>query len=869
MALLLDILKWTEESLSPWQRDAVRRLFQTAGGLSQEDFDCLYQLLKAEYGLPMPMLITAVPLTVNHLPSALAIGETMVLKTIRDLKNVNRIAGNQSLHLAPLGMSVIYGGNGSGKSGYVRVMKQACRARDQGEYIHPDATDIDAQDLVPEAVFDVELNGLSKSVQWSRNEDAPDELATVAVFDAHCARAYLTAENDVAYLPYGLDVLERLANDVISEIKGRLEAEIATINVDPQPFQHLMGETKVGQVISSLSGNTDVAVVKALAELTELEKKRLTELSTALAEGDPGLRAEELRRSAARFKQLASRIESVADWVSEAAVNRLIAVDNDAVAAYRAEKLAALALQSGEVLLPGTGEQVWKAMFDAARKFSTETAYPDHTFPHVGDAAVCPLCQQSLKNEGERLARFEKYIQDDVAKVAAQQRRMLQAAKERITSADLGIGLDESLIGELTSLNETVVSTTLLFHETIKRRRDWVLGALETHKWQDIPGFEESPRSILRTLSVRQLLSARTFARAVDEEKKKALAQELAELAAREKLAASLEGVLALIGQIQIRDSLTKCEKGLKTKPISDKSKEFASNAVTNTLKTSLDEEFRAVGIGHLKTKLKARNQKGVIKHQLILDLPTSNRLEQILSEGEQRAMALGAFLAELRLANHSGAIVFDDPVSSLDHKRRGFFAKRLAKESVNRQVVVFTHDVVFLDQLRGACEALNLSPSFCFLEANNGFYGNVSTGLPWAHKNYKERIDSLEKTQKQFEKLPWPTDPSEQLSGDMIRQYSFLRATIERVTQDFILNGAVQRFRDYIDVKRLEKVVGLEESEVAEILRLNQRCHDVTEAHDPSSVKNEPCPTCEEFRRDIADLKALIARIIDRRTAA
>jgi hypothetical protein len=352
----------------------------------------------------------------------------------------------------------------------------------------------------------------------------------------------------------------------------------------------------------------------------------------------------------------------------------------------------------------------------------------------------------------------------------------------------------------------------------------------------------------------------------VDEVKKKSLIEKREGLRARLNLSACLDAVLALIDRFKMRQALKACEQDLKTRPISDKSKEFASGAVTVALKNALDEEFKTLGIGHIQTKLKDRNDKGKIKHQLLLDLPTTNKLEQILSEGEQRAIALGSFLAELKLANHACGIVFDDPVSSLDHRRRGRVAKRLAVESRQRQVLIFTHDVVFLQQLRDQCDKLNLQPYFCQLEANSGFYGNVSEGLPWTHKSYGERIDFLEKAHKRFEKMPWPADPSEELAREMIRQYSFLRATIERVAQDFILGGTVQRFKDYIDVKKLKLVVGLQESEVDEILRINQRCHDLVEAHDPSSAKDEPPPTPDELKQDIADLQNLIQGITTRR---
>lgn len=868
MALLDDILIWTETKLPDWQRDAVRRLFQQEDGLSSNDYSELYTLLKAAHGLSIPLALTPEPLKAAHLPAALQTGEDVILKTVRDLRHVNRIAPGQKLNFAPSGMTVIYGGNASGKSGYTRVMKRACRARDRAEKVHPNAHDPAAQNCVPQATFDIEINGSPKPLQWVADNDSPDELATIAVFDSHCARSYLTAEQDVAYLPYGLDVVENLANIVLPELSRRLEEEITGINIDHQPFNHLLGNTEVGKLISTLNDNTHPMKVKDMGTLSEIETRRIAELDIALAETDPVAKAKDLRLSAGRIKELAGRIEAALSWVSDESIKTLREADNNAISANQAEKKAAEALQAGETLLPGTGEQVWKVLFDAARKFSTEIAYPKHDFPHTAEGAVCPLCQQPLLGAGERLTRFNEYIQNDVAKAATQQRQKVEAAKTKIERADLSIGLDESVVGELASLDDTVVSMAYAFQSSIETRRIWMLSSLDSHVWDAIPPLGENPRTSLRNLSALQLKSARIFAKAADESKKKALTNEREELRARQNLSACLDAVLALIDRCKKRHALKTCEKDLKTKPISDKSKEFASSAVTGTLKKALDDEFKGLGIGHIKTKLKDRNDKGKIMHQLLLDLPTVNKLEQILSEGEQRAIALGSFLAELKLANHNGGIVFDDPVSSLDHKHRRKVAKRLASESKQRQVLVFTHDVVFLQQLNDECQKLNVPPMFCFLEANGGYYGNVCDGLPWGHKSYKERIDSLEKAQKRFEKLPWPSDPPEELSREIIRQYSFLRATIERVVQDFVLNGTVQRFRDYIEVKNLGKVVGLKQSDVDEINRLHQRCHDLVEAHDPSSPKNEPPPTPDELEQDIIDLKSLIQEINNRRNA-
>lgn len=68
----------------------------------------------------------------------------------------------------------------------------------------------------------------------------------------------------------------------------------------------------------------------------------------------------------------------------------------------------------------------------------------------------------------------------------------------------------------------------------------------------------------------------------------------------------------------------------------------------------------------------------------------------KVFSEGEQRAIAIANFLTEVQMDTRNGGIVLDDPVCSLDHKRRSLIVKRLLEEVKKRQVVVFTHEITF-----------------------------------------------------------------------------------------------------------------------------------------------------------------------------
>jgi energy-coupling factor transporter ATP-binding protein EcfA2 len=769
MSLLDDILAWAADELTVWQRDAVRRLFHKQD-FDQQDYDELYAMLKSAQGLPDPQNRTPVPLAQEHLPVHTGNTTPVILRAMRDLKDVNRIAPGQKLEFSPKGMTVIYGGNGSGKSGYSRVLKRACRARDISETVHPDAFDLNASVKIPEAIFDIEIDTKAKPLVWKRNISPPGELSTLAVFDARCARAYLDTEQEVAYLPYGLDIVENLGQRVLPELTRRLNAEIESINTDTTPFTDLLAETAVGEMITSLSAGTDPQKVTVLATLTSDEKSRLADLDRMLAESDPKGKARALRLSAQRIDGVIFRIDTAVAWVDDVAIEKLIALDIDSEAACAAEAVAAANFRAGEKLLPGTGEPVWANLFEAARRFSTEIAYPGKPFPNVDDSAQCPLCQQQLHQDAaHRMRRFEEFVKQDTAKVAADMREQCQKAQAELATTSLSFALDAAISEEINQLAPAVLQATQAFAKKVEARRKWLLGAVSAHAWdgtlaqlfckvvQRLFGvmmayashgtvaIDGNPRTGLKSLTTKLVTQAAELEKASDEKQRKAFVTERAELKARVSLNSRLNAVLDLIERMQIKAKLTKCKDNLKTKAISDKAREFANKAVTAALKDALDTEFQALGVGHIKTKLNARVEQGKMRHKLVLDFSVTKKLDEILSEGEQRAIAIGSFLAEMHLANHRGGIVFDDPVSSLDHYRRKDVARRLIEEAKLRQVIIFTHDTVFLGELRDVIEQQNVDHLIHHLDWVNGYPGHVNEGLPWEHKSSMDRIDKHE----------------------------------------------------------------------------------------------------------------------------
>lgn len=118
MSILQEILDWTK-GLPEWQSDAVARLLAKQT-LTIEDQDDLFALLKAAHGIPDPKDRKPKPLTADQIPAPVQATTHVELRAIKSMRHVNAIAENQRLPFGASGMTVIYGDNGSGKSGYRR-----------------------------------------------------------------------------------------------------------------------------------------------------------------------------------------------------------------------------------------------------------------------------------------------------------------------------------------------------------------------------------------------------------------------------------------------------------------------------------------------------------------------------------------------------------------------------------------------------------------------------------------------------------------------------------------------------------------------------------------------------------------------------
>ena len=86
----------------------------------------------------------------------------------------------------------------------------------------------------------------------------------------------------------------------------------------------------------------------------------------------------------------------------------------------------------------------------------------------------------------------------------------------------------------------------------------------------------------------------------------------------------------------------------------------------------SLPERLIALTLRDWRLELRQQNSsQGIPRFKVALVRKPDAKVAQVLSEGEYRCTALAAFMAELSTTESRSGLVFDDPVSSLDHLHR------------------------------------------------------------------------------------------------------------------------------------------------------------------------------------------------------
>ncbi len=865
MNVIQELAAWATK-LPSWQSDALRRIF-TSGNLSAHDEEKILDMLLAAHKVPGADAVASNPVLFSVIAQeSIAPVRRVRLREIHSIVGVNALIPNQSINFALDGLTVIYGENGAGKSGYARVLKHACHAREKAEIILSDVTQ--KTKIKPSATIEISVDEDEIAMRWEVGSPPSDILAEIAVFDSHCARVFIDDANEVVYLPYGLDVFGKLVS-LCNALKTRVATRLAVIPQQLSIIDLFQETTIAGHSVRDLTAFSDIGRLEILSHLDTQSLERLHELRTIVRTAEansPKLQAAQLRREKARLEQLAEITTVIATSLSVDALNELKKLKEAAELATQTAQIASIQAFT-DIPIPKVGTDPWRVLFNAAKDFSSQSAYPGEVFPVTRDGAVCVLCQQPLSElAAQRLLRFQEFILNNVAKARDDADTLFQDAIKAITKLDVDyLTKNNTLLSEIRERNAALAIGVDQFfqiasklHKTLTTIKDFA----ELDAIGKLPlSITENIRKAARDLDVL----AKEYDTADNPDELCKLQAELSELEDRHHLAEHIDSVKVFIENKKTEAALRNCEIALNTAGITRFGTQLMERVITEHLTQALDQELSHFNLNCVPLHVKKSGEKGKIKHQLTIQAGT--RPSGVLSEGEQRVVAIAAFLAELSTSPTKSPIIFDDPVSSLDHMYRERVAKRLVAEAKNRQVVVFTHDIVMLKELERECAAQQTPCIIHTIRRSALGPGECPPhqARPWHAMSTKDRIGVLKMEAASLKKTH--AKSLQQYKSLGAELYGKLRESWERAVEEILLRDVVQRFRPSIETLRLGEL-SLDNSDYPTIHHAMGRCSTWMTGHDSAAAIGLPFPTPEDIENEIGVLEEFVTTL-NKRAAA
>ncbi|MDR6613809.1 AAA family ATPase [Leifsonia sp. 1010] len=852
-----------EEELAAWLNDRlpwVKNLAATImahGVADQAAVQALATQLVAKTPSPAVKAFAAA-----DFPSTVSTGATVELLGIQDLENVNALEKGSSLTFGQSGLTVIYGDNGSGKSGFARLVKELVGARHH-QPILPNAFDPIASKAQSATVI-YRVNGAERSLAWPAKQDT--ELTQVHFYDEACGDHYLVNDTELSYRPSALAFLDDLI-EATDRLRVAIDAQLARHNAPSYQVVGLNSGTSSSNFCANFSADVTDSEIDAAVELPEDAESSLARL----IQEESRLQTTSPVKEQNRLNNVARALDRVADHLDlfESALGPTAAAAlDDGIETARSLRAAA-DLASKESFtdepLDGVGSETWRVLWDAAEKYSVGEAYHEHEFPFVESGARCPLCQQPLQPDGaQRLARFKAFVHEQTAtraraaEIAADQGlsafKAFEVMNVEITTSLITIeGDDRDLATTLRSAFERASNAKTRISERL--RKESTEPALDL-QLPDTGALRSRAKTLREKASA---IDPTQFA-----EQLKAATSAKHDLADRIELAKHAPALKTEAARLRTVRDITAIKNGISTQPITKQSTALTRIHVNERVNDRFARETDRLGLEHVKLDDKGGG-KGKLRHKPALlgaSLMTKS-VRDVLSEGEQTALGLAGLLTEVNFDASKSALVLDDPITSLDHGRREKVARRIAALAGERQVIVFTHDLTFLgDLIRAADEEDVALAERSITKDGKGIPGHVLETHPWKAKDAKKRLGDLREGLARLRKEQVDLPPEEH--GRRVQLWAgMLSETWERVVRNDVVGKVVDRGTTEVRPKMVKLLARITDDDNADFQSGYSQVSKWAPRHDKSEEVNFVAPSCDELEAELKRLEDWHKRIV------
>ncbi|MBH0025942.1 AAA family ATPase [Pseudoalteromonas sp. SWN29] len=859
MTQIEKVVTWVNSANKPlWWRQVVR-MVMGQGGLQQQDLQLIYQVVKMEFGL-LPRT-PEFPNYVKHVAVAGFEAEAapVTLASLGNVKNVSSLIENVTLNFPIEGLTAVYGDNGAGKSSYAKILKSACLTRGDIPVISTNAFNPSA--VPSQATLGISVDGapIVENI-WTVGGEPNPELKSIRIFDSHSATNYISKTDSVEYKPAEVKLLDELSR-ACQFVKGALTLEVVPFN-RPYIIPDLNPHSKVSTFCNSLATASEATLYahcggeNELPEIAQLEKD-LAELNGKTPAQLKAFYATKLKHR----EPLLNFLNNLYEKLNDVNVTQIGVLYDDKLTKLKVAENVRQNTLNG-LPIKGIGNDAWKEMWNHAQNFIMGNG-DDKTFPPVKNEH-CPTCLQPIGSQAaERMARFNDYITNQSQVDADKATAALILQVNLITQLSFDLKPYEGIFEEIRqSAPDAIEQFNICIQQLFDRKNNLSsANPTFTHPALDMRFLQRLSKQV-ETLKVRRdgVADDGTLAQMI-----KLSQVRLMELEDRQRLSAHKDNILIEINRIKIfgcfNSALATTNLSLITRFIS----ELAKTGSLGVINAAFTKELVALNFKSFDVETKTQGSAGQQKLTLQISRNAS-KIGHIASEGEQKCIALAGFMAELTIDNRKSAIIFDDPVNSLDHKWRRKFAKRIADEALHRQVIVLTHDLPFLMMLsEESSNPINIQS----ITRRGNFSGFPQGSPPWDALKTLDRIGQLKQLEVELRRYTKRDDFIEDMySRDAKHIYGKMRETWERLVEEWLIRNVVQRFSRVVQTLNIRYIVDSTPEDVATISAGMGKCSTYFEGHDTATgLGVTQMPDIDELLADITALDVYFKELKKRRS--
>ncbi|MCZ4703921.1 hypothetical protein O6D35_07940 [Legionella pneumophila] len=720
--------------------------------------------------------------------------EEIRLCSISEVSGVNKLAPQKPLNFGSSNITVIYGHNGSGKTGYVRLLKHICGVRDCiRDELH---NNVFSSDDVPRNAKISFLKQYSPTeYQWS-GQGLCDELCSVDIFDASFSRVFVGEENEVSYEPLLLSFFSQLI-DICEEVGKNLDSEGEKLISKMPKIPDALINTTSSEWLKKLNDKISPEDIDQYCLFTVIDEKELQDLHERISEKSPADKAKQLQNRKFHADNIVRDIKGYIEKLSDEKCKQFIKTKKQSIIKKEVADAAAKKVFSN-AQIEGIGSDTWKELWEAARKYSEEMVYPTQEFPVIQSNSVCVLCHQELTEDAQkRFSSFESYIRGETQKQADQAKHTLEQAINNLPNIPLITEFKTKF--DAAGIEDQSIIDSLM--HTINFLSDRKASLFTIQSESELSPIQSAQPVIDSIQIIAQEYEERAGKHLEDakNENRDALKNKLNQLKAKKWLSEQKVAIQEEVNRLQLLNNIQEAKKKTNSTTLSKKKGELSEMLITAAFVDRFNSELNLLGASKLEVELiKSRVSKGKVLHTLKLRGADHN-LQDVLSEGENRVVSIAAFLADVCGKNYPSPFVFDDPISSLDQDYEEAVVQRLCSLATERQVIIFTHRLSLLGMIQDYAKKANIEPEIlCIREESWG------TGEPGDTPLFAKKPDKA-LNQLMNDRLSKAIRLLKEHGREAYDPYvkslcSDFRILLERMIECELMSGVVERYRRAIN---------------------------------------------------------------------